>query len=72
MSCLICNTHGPVIFKTKRFKTSMLIRRSNGVSYTAAIKRKREADLAKNGDIRRKSKDHGYGPESCCQQKLVM
>uniref|UniRef100_A0A1A8N571 DUF4371 domain-containing protein n=1 Tax=Nothobranchius rachovii TaxID=451742 RepID=A0A1A8N571_9TELE len=48
MNCSICKMYGAVPFASRCYKTSTLRRHADGVSHTAAIKRKREADSAKN------------------------
>lgn len=48
MSCSVCKMYGAMPFISRCYKTSTLRRHSDGVSHTAAVKRKREADSAKN------------------------
>ncbi|KAF7219382.1 zinc finger protein 862-like [Nothobranchius furzeri] len=48
MNCSICKMYGAVPFASRCYKTSTLRRHADGVSHTAAIKRKREADSAKS------------------------
>ncbi|MED6234413.1 hypothetical protein ATANTOWER_029118 [Ataeniobius toweri] len=48
MNCSICKMYGAVPFTSRCYKTSTLRRHSDGVSHTAAVKRKHKADSAKN------------------------
>lgn len=48
MSFSICKMYGAAPFTCQCYKTSTLSRHSDGISHTAAWKRKREADSAKS------------------------
>ena len=47
MSCSMCKMYGAAPFTSRCYKTSTLRCHSDGASHTAALKRKREANLTK-------------------------